>query len=285
MNKYISIWEDIQRSNIEYNQSEMGITSTVYLIDDFVFKTKEIYSDLQSEFAVIDHLATSQANVPEAIYLSEEKQFAVFEKIQGTVLKKKNSIQKSIAEQIGTQLRRLHSEKFNTFGEFSAKDNTLIGSITTYPKFIELYLNSFNSMDNCPFLQEIFLECREFLETRQIETRPDARILHLDFHPGNIIQNKNKNLYIIDFEHSILGPPGMDIIQTYLFLLHQYSETVANYFLQSYNIQFREIPNSSICLGILHEIEILYWLNKNTDRTLTKRYNQLADFKQKHLLD
>ena len=112
-------------------------------------------------------------------------------------------------------------------------------------KFVELQIKVHNT--DCMLLYKLRdklnykIEGSELLATKRFELRSkleslerQEKLCHGDFTPENIIIDNNGNFYIIDWAHAAIGNSHCDVAISYLELLVNYSEDLANIYLDKY---------------------------------------------------
>lgn len=65
----------------------------------------------------------------------------------------------------------------------------------------------------------LMYHCEDEITRKKIEALPDESYLcHGDFHPGNIMIDKDRNYYVIDFNNVVKGPKEYDVARAYFLI-------------------------------------------------------------------
>ena len=89
----------------------------------------------------------------------------------------------------------------------------------------------------------------------KIKALPDDDcILHGDFHPNNILINKDGEPIVIDFMNVCYGPALYDVARTY-FLIKQYNDNLAERYLKKMNVSKGNIAEYMDIIELCHKYE------------------------------
>lgn len=283
MKSILDKWKEINSEESEYSAIREGVSNDVYLTEDYVYKYNEYYEGLKAEFQVMECLFRNNLSVPEPVYTSENHGISVYKRINGESV---NSLSKKrkldLSELLGGKFRAMHEEDFSQTDLDKLGD--LIPSYGDYKSIRNKFIQSAKRFNDDSMFNPIVMDCCKQL--RESSTSSDYResILHMDYHNGNVM-NSNKELYIIDFEHSIISHADIDFVHAFLRLKKDNTEEFVNRFVQGYGKKIGDVDKPYRCLGCIHEGLAARWWEKNYERDMSHRYNILREFVDNHIND
>lgn len=280
MTEVSEIWQKIKQDEIEYNEPEVGVSDGIYMTSDYVFKTgtdadiwKNMYVNVESD--------KNGLKTPSVVWYSKDENVVVYNRIKGNMLSNLNEERSNkVAYKVGRQLKQMHSSSYNGYGSVQ-KWNDIRGEYKTYKTFVNKYLKSCMEISDESDFKDFVYECSDIIESTKIPEKIQSSLLHTDLHSENIIV-KQKEVYIIDFENAILGPPEMDLIHSYLMLSQGKGLQFADNFISGYGKEIDDMNKIGICMGVLKEVNAARWWEKK-QRCVDNRRKKLDEFITEYL--
>ncbi len=177
----------------------------------------------QREKIVFDLLKEQGLPVPQKVLLDDSRNEVEFDVLISSFLEGQNleaswnpidsNAQKSIAFHAGQLLKQIHSLKFNFFGEISGKGPLpQTDSWSQYLKAkLKFHLDEAAEFDlfKSEHLERVWSVFENGLSnTNGVKT---AKLVHVDYHFGNLLYLNNMVSGILDFEWSFAGDPLYDV--------------------------------------------------------------------------
>lgn len=178
-------------------------------------KEKNRISRLQLEWWALKEAKERGVNVPETMnYLLDNKGREILElrEIKGKNLTRTVSPENLRAFQsVGEQMRRLKGG-FEGFGFLNP--NTMQGIYKDWHVFLNSFFEIYggNLVRNGTLASMAVNQVKESLEKSNF-TINEPYLLHRDIKPGNLMRDKEGNIWIIDWENIILGDLLLDLAQ------------------------------------------------------------------------
>lgn len=177
----------------------------------------------QREKVVFDLLKEGGLPVPQNVLLDDSRDEIEFDVLISSFLEGQNleasweaidnNSQKSIAFHTGQLLKQIHNVKFDFFGEISGRGP--LPQTDSWPDYLKeklkLHLeeaSAFNLFTRA-HLEKIWALFEDGLHNlNKIKT---AKLIHVDYHFGNLLYLNNKVSGVLDFEWSFAGDPLYDV--------------------------------------------------------------------------
>ncbi|RYZ66945.1 MAG: aminoglycoside phosphotransferase family protein [Proteobacteria bacterium] len=177
----------------------------------------------QREKIVYDRLRTLNFPVPAEVRLDTSKTISPYDiliasRLNGSNLEQhwkllESSAKSTLAFQAGQWLRKIHDVNIDTFGEISAFGP--FPSTVTWPEYLkarlEYHLSEARELDIFSAELEMRFEAAFEKIIPLLEQTKRSRLIHGDFHLGNLLFEKHQITGILDFEWSCAGDPLFDL--------------------------------------------------------------------------
>lgn len=228
---------------VKISRINQGFSNLVYLIglgdskeiilrilnpeeDDRILEKEKLFYELIQKHAIpspkILKTDTSQKLIPYSYSISEKVEGKPLSEILED-LNPKEVI--SIYTQLGHLVGKLHSIKFELFGDLVTKeDNTVAGPAieldnkgpfdTWMEMFTEIINKRLSLLENTVF-NSLIPPLKKYFESNNtlIDYKIIPRLLHMDLHKGNIFINNGSISGIIDVEESLIGHNEYDLMR------------------------------------------------------------------------
>lgn len=178
----------------------------------------------QREKFVFDLLKDLKFPVPDRVILDTDKDIIDYDilisrKVSGDNLescwsKLDRETQISLAEEAGALLKKLHSIKFDYFGELANRGP--LPQTKFWFDFLEakleFLLSEARKLELFSPTQEKQFVSKLHSRSELINTVKKASLVHVDYHFGNLLFDEKKITGVVDFEWSIAGDPLYDLM-------------------------------------------------------------------------
>lgn len=282
MDKILDKWENVKS---EKAPVEEGISNDVYMTDEFVYKYNSNFEKINTEFLVMKNLHDDGVEVPKPLLNSEEHHITVYERINGSSVSsfgQKGRIE--VAGKIGEFLNDLHQSNAIRSNSTDVHVDDLLTVHEDYFSAENSFLRSAYRVDDESIFKSLIVRCCEKLEGLQFNSDYEKTVVHMDYHCGNIIFS-DQQAHGIDFEHAVVSDSSIDFVHAFLRMGLSNNEEFIDRFVRGYGKEISEVGKSYVCLGFLHECVSARWWEKNYDKTLGKRYDNLENFLEKYIED
>lgn len=277
MDRLIHEWQKI-KSEDELSPISEGISNDVYVTDEFVYKHNKDAQRHLNEFSIMEELYKCDVKVPKPSLSSEEHNITVYERINGSSVSSFNQDKRTeVAEKIGECFRGFHDNQDIESTTNRININDLITVHDSYSSVRDSFVQSAEQVSDDSMFKDLIVKCCEKLEGFESEPKYEKSILHMDYHNGNVIYS-NGEIRIIDFEHAIVSHSDIDLVHAFIRLRGDNNEEFTKNFIKGYGKEIHEIEKQYICIGFLHECVSARWWEKEYDKNLEGRYDNLEDF-------
>lgn len=178
----------------------------------------------QREKFIFDFLKNSRIPVPQKVILDTSKDLIDYDILVSQKLKGRNlesdwpnldkKTKSELSQSAGRLLKELHSLEFDFFGEFAGQGplpqtqswDEFLKAKLTYLLFEAKKIELFSKPQEEKFLSK-FDSYKELMDGLT-----KSRLVHMDYHFGNLLYDQNKITGVVDFEWSIAGDPLYDLM-------------------------------------------------------------------------
>lgn len=271
-----NILEKIRNDQVDYRIAEEGIVNTTYITNDLVVQEPEKGREnkLRKNIYICNILSENGAPVPKIVEMRENPFYVAYEKIEGTLLKKKEEFNEEdyleAVKNTGKAFAEIHNQNLDIsgYGKPDPEQNFKRAKYRNWQTFVEEYIhNTLNYVKSEKFAS-IAERASELVNTETFPEQPESKILHLDHSPDNIIIKPDLNAMIIDFDDAYYGDPRFDLMHAE-FSMSKRGIAVKKAFINGYK-NHREIKyedntlNNYRALAILQKAKAGEWcLRKN----------------------
>lgn len=265
MTDLLELWDKIKSEEYNHEEPKHGISGSVYLTEDYVFKNKDA-DEISKINRVVNRLENHGVNVPTVELCSEDDNLIVFHRINGSVLKDLNDPTYLIGTHVGETLSEIHGIEFSTFGDIQggSSDSEIQGEFPSLEKYVEEVIRKTDDFIHVSSdFRDGFEVAKKMARDSSIDSRRSS-ICHYDYCAKNIII-KDEQAYAIDFELCELGLPGADLVHAYLQMKHSYSEEFIEGFFQGYGRTLEDVSNIELALGVLWECGCGSFMERNLE--------------------
>lgn len=266
------ILDEIKNEEIDFRVAEEGIVSRTYITENFVVQERtDDVEKLRKNAVMIDRLYENGVNAPELIELGEDPVFAVFEKLEGDSLDKKQSFdEKQYFEAVrnsGKALAQIHQQEGSGYGKPTPETDFTEAPFSNWHEFVEDYAQGTLDYVESEKFRHVAEKAFEKFDSEALPENPESRVLHMDYTPDNIIVREDMEVDVIDFDGVYFGDPGLDLVYAEM-IMSKYGEKMAEEFMQGYR-QVRdpdltqEEKKNYTALAAMRDVRGAEWCLKN----------------------
>lgn len=288
MSYFEDLWSKIESDEINYRKpSHTYSECSVYITEDYVFKksTYERKEDLRRSKNIIQYLYEKNVSVPNVLFYSEDRNLAVYERIEGNSLKQVTD--NKYAYKSGDLLSNIHNFSFDSFGcpEID-RDNNFSGEMPSLIEYLDHTVSVSEDIicDDSRFndLFEIMKQKLKVIDS----VEKNSSIVHFDYNLTNVLCNEDQ-CFAIDFMDAELGLPSLDVVYHYIRMDQSgRSEEFKSAFLDGYGQSIEDMTEIGLYLAVIHETAIgAYWERNNTDYRfdLESYHDNISSFAEKYV--
>lgn len=266
------ILEKIENGKIDFRVAEEGIVSRTYITENFVVQERtDDEEKLRKNAVMIDRLHENGVPVPKLIELGEDPVFAVFEKLEGVSLdRRENFDEQEYFEAVrkgGKALAQIHQQEGSGYGKPTPETDFTEASFNNWQNFVEDYVQGTLDYVESEKFSHIAETAFEKLDAEALPESPESRFLHMDYTPDNVIVDEDLEVDVIDFDGTYFGDPGLDLVYAEM-IMSKYGERMAEKFMQGYR-QIRdpdlteEEKKNYTALAAMRDVRGAEWCLKN----------------------
>jgi aminoglycoside phosphotransferase (APT) family kinase protein len=207
--------------------TEGWVNPCFFVNDEYVIRFNARDPDLpkyQREKLIFDSLKGSEIPVPPLVILDSDKNAAKYDvliskKTAGNNLESdwkdlKLKNRSKLANKAGKLLKDIHSREYNFFGEIASSGP--LPKTKTWYEYIKAKLNFLiiearKAQVFCPKTEQLFIDKLSSTKS-SIDLVSKASLIHMDFHFGNLIYERDEIVGVVDFEWAIAGDPLYDLM-------------------------------------------------------------------------
>lgn len=235
-----NLLQRIHDGEIEYRKTDEGVVNRTYITSNYVIQEPVEGEELRTMKGTVlnKNLHRRGAPVPEVLYISEEPQHAIYEKIGGVSLENRQDFDDSryfeAMRNAGKALAEIHRLPVEGYGKPDREHDFRRGEHDGWRKFVRSYVDEAEKFVESEEFSEIVERASDLVNIDELPEEPESRTLHMDFTPDNIIVGEDTPVTVIDFDDAYFGDPMFDYVHSKL-IMSKRGEDALNAFQEGYN--------------------------------------------------